>query len=147
MKPTPTPEMIEAFYKAHDEALELQPRENHQAVFAGLSAALSVQPAAAVVGEPVGYVSTPELMQLKTGASCVDLFREPQPGGIDFAPVYGRPHSGKPWRVFEAITHGWWGIEVDGDNDADPILYPIKINRESLEKIVKHFNESLGGKP
>ncbi|WP_113132719.1 hypothetical protein [Rhizobiales bacterium] len=55
MKPTPTPEQIEAFYKAHDEALELQPCENHQAVFAGLSAALSVQPASAVVGEPVAW--------------------------------------------------------------------------------------------
>lgn len=53
MKPTPT--QIEAFYKAHDEALELQPRENHQAVFSGLSAALSV-PSAAVVGEPVAWI-------------------------------------------------------------------------------------------
>lgn len=48
--------------------------------------------------------------------------------------------AGKRWRVFEDITHGWWGIEVDGDNDADPILYPIKINRERLDNIVEQFN-------
>lgn len=51
--------------------------------------------------------------------------------------------AGKPWRVFEDITHGWWGIEVDGDNDADPILYPIKINRERLDNIVERFNEAI----
>ena len=48
---TVTKEMIEAFYKAHDAALELQPRENHQAIYAGLEAALSSRSAEA--GKPV----------------------------------------------------------------------------------------------
>jgi len=38
-----TEKMIEAYYKAHDASLEMQPREGHQAVYDGLSAALSSQ--------------------------------------------------------------------------------------------------------
>ena len=36
-----TDEMIKAFYAAHDASLEIQPREGHQAVYDGLTAALS----------------------------------------------------------------------------------------------------------
>lgn len=54
-------EMIEAFYKAHDAALELQPRENHQAVYAGLETALS---RSAEAGKPVVKVSVPDGWQL-----------------------------------------------------------------------------------
>ena len=71
---------------------------------AALSAALS-QPAAAVVGDPVGYVSAPELVQLKMGASCVDLFREPQPGGIDFAPIYAAPSATERDAVVEPVAY------------------------------------------
>ncbi|WP_457659565.1 hypothetical protein [Sinorhizobium medicae] len=44
------------------------------------------------------------------------------------------------WRVFEDTTHGYWGIEIDGDQDADPIMYPIKIRREVLDNIVAAHN-------
>ncbi|MCW5708698.1 hypothetical protein [Shinella sp.] len=51
------------------------------------------------------------------------------------------------WRVFEAIERGWWGIEIDGDNDADPILYSQKaLSREKLEEIVSAHNASLSSK-
>lgn len=48
------------------------------------------------------------------------------------------------WRVFEAIEHGWWGIEIDGDNDADPILYSQNaLSREKLEDIVDAHNAAI----
>ncbi|RVH87780.1 hypothetical protein CN204_04425 [Sinorhizobium meliloti] len=47
------------------------------------------------------------------------------------------------WRVFEDTTHGYWGIEIDGGGDADPILYPIKINRERLDRIVDAHNAEM----
>jgi len=64
--------------------------------------------------------------------------------------VYLRPPVHEPvgrWRVFEDIDHGWYGIEIDGDNDADPILYPHKINRERLEKIVNAYNAAPARPP
>ena len=101
MKPTPTPEMIEAHAIADAKFAGMDfatlgradKKRFLERAASCLSASLSVQPSAAVVGEPVGYVSAPELVQLKMGASCVDLFREPQPGGIDFAPVYAAPSA------------------------------------------------------
>lgn len=48
-----------------------------------------------------------------------------------------------PWRAFEDIQHGWWGIEVDGTNDAEPILYPIKISRERIDGLVDAHNAAL----
>lgn len=50
---------------------------------------------------------------------------------------------GSRWRVFEDTTHGYWGIEIDGDGDADPILYPIKINRGRLDRIVDAHNAEM----
>lgn len=47
------------------------------------------------------------------------------------------------WCVFEDTMHGYWGIEADGDGDADPILYPIKINRERLDRIVDAHNAEM----
>jgi hypothetical protein len=47
------------------------------------------------------------------------------------------------WRVFEDINPGWRGIEIEGDNDADPILYPQKISRERLDRIVSAHNAAL----
>lgn len=48
------------------------------------------------------------------------------------------------WRVFEAIEHGWWGIEVDDDNDADPILYAQRaLGKDKLEGIVSAHNSAL----
>lgn len=47
------------------------------------------------------------------------------------------------WRVFEDTTHGYWGIEIDGGGEADPILYPIKINRERLDRIVDAHNAEM----
>lgn len=48
------------------------------------------------------------------------------------------------WRVFEAIERGWWGIEIEDDNDADPILYSQKaLSREKLEDIVDAHNAAI----
>ena len=52
-----TKEMIDAFYEAHDKSLELQPRERHQAVHDGLTAALAAMPAPAVKVNPAGVVA------------------------------------------------------------------------------------------
>lgn len=52
------------------------------------------------------------------------------------------------WRVFEsAFGRGWWGIEIDGDLDADAILPPQKIAREDLEAIVDAHNAALTPAP
>lgn len=49
------------------------------------------------------------------------------------------------WRVFESIsdrTH--FGIELeDASNDDDPILYSMKIKRETVQAIVDAHNTSL----
>ena len=55
--------------------------------------------------------------------------------GIDEATM------GRRWRVFEAIQHGWWGIEIDGDEE--PLLYPIKTARETLSRLVDIHNTAL----
>lgn len=52
------------------------------------------------------------------------------------------------WRVFESIldrTH--FGIEIDGDEDADPILFPVKISREKLQGIVDAHNPTPTSQP
>ena len=46
------------------------------------------------------------------------------------------------WRVFEDITHGWWGIEED-IRDGNTILHPKKMNREPLDAIVRAHNAAL----
>lgn len=46
------------------------------------------------------------------------------------------------WRVFEDITHGWFGIEED-ILDGNTILYPKRINREPLDGIVRAHNAGL----
>lgn len=50
------------------------------------------------------------------------------------------------WRVFEDVTHGWWGIEED-IHDGNTILYPKKISRESLDGVVRARNASLTKEP
>ena len=49
------------------------------------------------------------------------------------------------WRVFESVfdrTH--FGIELeDASNDDDPILYSMKIKRETVQAIVDAHNASL----
>lgn len=49
------------------------------------------------------------------------------------------------WRVFEDITHGWWGIEED-TRDGNTILYPKKMNREPLDGICRAHNVALAAK-
>ena len=55
------------------------------------------------------------------------------------SPVNGR------WRVFESVfdrTH--FGIELEAaSNDDDPILYSMKIKRETVQAIVDAHNASL----
>lgn len=54
------------------------------------------------------------------------------------------PFKGR-WRVFESIfdrTH--FGIELeDAGNDDDPILYSMKIKRETVQAIVDAHNASI----
>ena len=59
------------------------------------------------------------------------------------APAPQHHVTGPPrWRVFEDITHGWWGIEED-ILDGKTILYPKKMNREPLDGIVRAHNAAL----
>lgn len=52
------------------------------------------------------------------------------------------------WRVFECVFGGGrWGIEVDGDNDADPVLYPAVIDRKILDSVVMAHNAALAHPP
>lgn len=53
-----------------------------------------------------------------------------------------RGHKAPRWRVFEDITHGWWGIEEDV-HDGNTILYPKKVNREAIDGIVRAHNAAL----
>lgn len=56
------------------------------------------------------------------------------------AQVEGMPR----WRVFEDIIHGYWGIELENaGNDDDPIMYPIKIHRDTVARIVETHNAAL----
>jgi hypothetical protein len=75
---------------------------------------------------------------------------EASPRVTDLVPLYPRqePNGVSPrWRVFEDITHGWWGIEIDGDNDGDPIMYPQKMSRKYLDGIVNAHNASVSSAP
>lgn len=49
------------------------------------------------------------------------------------------------WRVIEAATApGYWGIErEDAGNDDDAILYPQKIHRDTVARIVEAHNAAL----
>jgi hypothetical protein len=48
------------------------------------------------------------------------------------------------WRVFEDTTPGYWGIELeDAGNDDDAILYPQKIHRDTVARIVDAHNAAL----
>ena len=51
---------------------------------------------------------------------------------------------GKRWRVFEDTTPGYWGIELeDVGNDDDAVLYPQKIHRDTVARIVEAHNAAL----
>ncbi len=48
------------------------------------------------------------------------------------------------WRVVEAATHGYWGIELErAGNDDDAILYPIKVHRDTVARIVDAHNATV----
>lgn len=50
------------------------------------------------------------------------------------------------WRAFEDTTPGYWGIELqDAGNDDDAILYPQKIHRDTVARIVEAHNAALEG--
>lgn len=58
-------------------------------------------------------------------------------------PVPQKKTAGR-WRVFEDTTPGYWGIELeDAGNDDDAIMYPIKIHRETVARIVEAHNAAL----
>lgn len=62
---------------------------------------------------------------------------------LGFSPAEPETQLTAPrWRVFEDITHGYWGIEED-IHDGNTILYPKKINREALDGIVRAHNAAL----
>ena len=48
------------------------------------------------------------------------------------------------WRMFEDTTPGYWGIELENaGNDDDAILYPQKIQRDTVVRIVEAHNAAL----
>lgn len=76
----------------------------------------------------------------------LDLSASPTPPAAPVRgenPVAPSAHVEGKWRVFEDVSHGWWGIEIDGDEDADPVLYPIKTRREKLDRIVDVHNAGI----
>lgn len=67
------------------------------------------------------------------------------PDHADASKVEG---DGSRWRVFEAAVGGYWGIELEqASNDDDPILYPIKVHRDTLARIVDAHNADLPSAP
>ncbi len=50
--------------------------------------------------------------------------------------------DGDRWRIFEdACARGYWGIELEqAGNDDEPLLYPIKVHRDTLSRIVEAHN-------
>ncbi len=56
---------------------------------------------------------------------------------------------GHRWRIFEAAcARGYWGIELEqASNDDEPILYPIKVHRDTLVRIVEAHNAALPSAP
>ncbi|MCH4542965.1 hypothetical protein [Ochrobactrum sp. A-1] len=57
--------------------------------------------------------------------------------------------DGGRWRIFEAAcARGYWGIELEqASNDDEPILYPIKVHRDTLVRIVEAHNAGLPSAP
>ncbi|WP_139975809.1 hypothetical protein [Ochrobactrum sp. CGA5] len=57
--------------------------------------------------------------------------------------------DGSRWRIFEAAcARGYWGIELEqASNDDEPILYPIKVHRDTLARIVEAHNAGLPSAP
>lgn len=57
--------------------------------------------------------------------------------------------DGNRWRIFEAAcARGYWGIELEqASNDDEPILYPIKVHRDILVRIVEAHNTALPSAP
>lgn len=55
------------------------------------------------------------------------------------------PHVMGRWRVIEAATGpGYWGIESEeAGNDDDLIMYPIKVHRDTVARIVDAHNAAL----
>lgn len=60
-----------------------------------------------------------------------------------------QPNVRGRWRVIEAATApGYWGIELeDSGNDDDAILYPQKIHRDTVTRIVEAHNAALSPAP
>jgi len=57
--------------------------------------------------------------------------------------------DGSRWRIFEAAcARGYWGIEFEqASNDDEPILYPIKVHRDTLVRIVEAHNAAIPSAP
>lgn len=89
--PTPTEKQIEAFYDAHDASLECQPREHHQAVLEGLTAALAVE---------AGAMGVKPLEWREKG---VDYFADTSVGQYCVGLVHTRFRA-----VLRAIVDGQW---------------------------------------
>lgn len=64
---------------------------------------------------------------------------------IENAPTPQPKKLGNRWRVIEAATApGYWGIELeDAGNDDDAILYPQKIHRDTVARIVEAHNAAI----
>ncbi len=81
---------------------------------------------------------------------CWDRAVEPAGVGVETPPPSSHLVGPPKWRVFEDVTHGWWGIEED-IHDGNTILYPKKMNREPLDEVVRAHNAALavgsGGRP
>lgn len=103
------------------------------------------------------------LTNFKAGAKITVLVRTPDKPAADFcltsddldeviAMVQRRkgdtpspqPNVRGRWRAFEDPAPGYWGIELeDAGNDDDAVLYPQKIHRNTVARIVAAHNATL----
>ncbi len=125
------------------------------------------------VGNPATQPSAARELALEEAAQVAEQFRnkdwiahdmrtgvfpkQSEPGIAIAAAIRSLAHAdagkvegdGSRWRIFEAAcARGYWGIELEqASNDDEPILYPIKVHRDTLARIVEAHNAGLPSAP
>ncbi len=89
------------------------------------------------------------VMKIHKAKQIVDAMNARALSSPDHADAGKVEGDGSRWRIFEAAcARGYWGIELEqASNDDEPILYPIKVHRDTLVRIVEAHNAGLPSAP
>jgi hypothetical protein len=133
MSKTPTKEMVEAFHKAYDASLEMQPRETSQAIYDGLSAAL--QSAADTPAPQEHLAGTPEVEHMRQKAISNARERNAALRAIqaaldDFELIVDRINAGQINRACATAMQGAKEAKLALAASAPDTLSPFKAKEE-----------------